>query len=1299
MLGEEYDSESKQLLEELLAAPKATARRTTQRTRQRPLEPKSAKGFGKGMAMDLEPLTKVPEKEKTKSRKLLEESMDKPTLLAKRFQAGGEARSNPMLEQAEMTLLLAKTGEPSISFGAAFQAARALGRETFDWRGKPYRAQTAEEARGRLSLPRGMKESDLYRDPAQEGINKEYYDATQAIEKDYQQSLRDISSELDTRQKRDLQPYTSDMVPFERNQEALRELDRHMAGLRKYEEDELIQGTVNEEVQKAVEQDRAEMDRLGKEIAFYESLLRLKNYEDAERDADAQVNAQRLKGMEREQAVQPVYPEMLLPGLPRAVRGAAAMLDRLRGGKPRSQERKEPTMNFQKGGEARQDENFSARAQLDSFRIPVEPRVGLPPMEDDYTRAVNYFERMTPEQQRYINEKSRLVQSVRGGVPDFETRNTTSAYGAEMGPYGKVFMGREAKNLQRSLAHEMTHAVDDSLERLYEHARKNPDTPLAKQFVALYRNLGEQTRPDDAKRLSPEWYKSMQTAEDPKDAEWGRYRTNQKELGAWGAGIMFSTKDLPETVKGGTKPTRGGLHVDPTLTTQLEILKEFGAKYADELMRQSAHEMYVPPYVAPPQAASVAPKRPTRSKKSSSRVRPIKRAEGGDVSRETLDARSYLDELNARDDPIRSGKPLQSRTRKKATPEENEALNRAVLQGVANMPYNMAGAPVDLLNMLLTPAGLGSKQPVMGSDWIKQKMTDLGVRPEPPTDPTQRALYSAADLGSSLVNPAAPVRAAAKGAEKAGEAARMLAEDFQRYNQALGPAGASHVIKPKGGNWLEKSISGELQGLKRDRTAAESLEELAKVYPPEVMARMSDETRAQVERAIPRLKNEAALNSWIDRNLTNYIKKEMATPEDPVRALAEQGVTHLNPDQVRLGDFILPYRVSEDRQRMGVPEEGIARSPEAKAWEGLSDAAIQGYPASMYTRPLTQEEYRRGLSSVVDDAPWLTKLDPNTQVYTYGGEPRDLGFDHIVDVLRDDLQSGRLRPEQLSKVSMEQAVRRTAEYDQEKAKEAARAALQAQANLPVVKQYDQGYKWLELHDKADAKKTEEALDYEGRVMGHCVGSYCPEVLEGKTQIFSLRDAKGEPHVTIEVTPQKWDTGTALLKLPRDQMFALRESLQQELGIFPPYTPQNQQQMQEAFDRVMTERFGPAPASIEQIKGKGNAAPKEAYLPFVQDFIKSGNWSVINDVRNAGLRRYTDVFNDAEQRKIEALNMSVPDHGWLTGDQIQELHNAIVPAGQRLKYDAYGNIVGENFAQGGLVNASTARAQLDRLMAA
>ena len=60
---------------------------------------------------------------------------------------------------------------------------------------------------------------------------------------------------------------------------------------------------------------------------------------------------------------------------------------------------------------------------------------------------------------------------------------------------------------------------------------------------------------------------------------------------------------------------------------------------------------------------------------------------------------------------------------------------------------------------------------------------------------------------------------------------------------------------------------------------------------------------------------------------------------------------------------------------------------------------------------------------------------------------------------------------------------------------------------------------LKAGQKADASKyLGDALKYEGDTMGHCVGGYCPDVLEGHSRIFSLRDAKGEPHVTVETKP-------------------------------------------------------------------------------------------------------------------------------------------------------------------------------------
>ncbi len=49
------------------------------------------------------------------------------------------------------------------------------------------------------------------------------------------------------------------------------------------------------------------------------------------------------------------------------------------------------------------------------------------------------------------------------------------------------------------------------------------------------------------------------------------------------------------------------------------------------------------------------------------------------------------------------------------------------------------------------------------------------------------------------------------------------------------------------------------------------------------------------------------------------------------------------------------------------------------------------------------------------------------------------------------------------------------------------------------------------------KLAPESLEYEGQEMGHCVGGYCDIVTQGGSIIYSLRDPKNKPHVTIEVS--------------------------------------------------------------------------------------------------------------------------------------------------------------------------------------
>jgi hypothetical protein len=73
--------------------------------------------------------------------------------------------------------------------------------------------------------------------------------------------------------------------------------------------------------------------------------------------------------------------------------------------------------------------------------------------------------------------------------------------------------------------------------------------------------------------------------------------------------------------------------------------------------------------------------------------------------------------------------------------------------------------------------------------------------------------------------------------------------------------------------------------------------------------------------------------------------------------------------------------------------------------------------------------------------------------------------------------------------------------------------------MPIPKEYNDGYKWVELKHDTDPKKTQAALKSEGEMMGHCVGGYCPDVESGEIKIFSLRSPDGKSHVTIEARPQ------------------------------------------------------------------------------------------------------------------------------------------------------------------------------------
>ena len=64
--------------------------------------------------------------------------------------------------------------------------------------------------------------------------------------------------------------------------------------------------------------------------------------------------------------------------------------------------------------------------------------------------------------------------------------------------------------------------------------------------------------------------------------------------------------------------------------------------------------------------------------------------------------------------------------------------------------------------------------------------------------------------------------------------------------------------------------------------------------------------------------------------------------------------------------------------------------------------------------------------------------------------------------------------------------------------------------------------------------------------------------------------------------------------------------------------------------------------IKQIKGKGNAKPKKDYIPFVQDFVKSGNWSDVGDIKNADMIKHKGQYMTHAEHDDWLMNQLKPD---------------------------------------------------------
>jgi hypothetical protein len=611
------------------------------------------------------------------------------------------------------------------------------------------------------------------------------------------------------------------------------------------------------------------------------------------------------------------------------------------------------------------------------------------------------------------------------------------------------------------------------------------------------------------------------------------------------------------------------------------------------------------------------------------------------------------------------------------------------------------------------------------------------------------------------------VRGAGKGAKAVGKAlGPKAAEMAEGYLQRSGLAPS--VIKPKGGNWLSGTVEQSTKPLKdepvlsgeiiNEASGRDLFRDYRRSYdkdPTIGLHQWMREKHPDVYASI-QTPEDAALNNWVDTKLNKYIKNEMGTPEDPVRALAEKGSIHMPTYEIYDPS---PSSLMNKRLGFGMPVKNLGKSEAAKNWESIVDRAIDPSSAGAYKHGYLDE-------SILAENPWLEKVPDEATVYKAKGLQRDLGFDHLIDELRNatradsDLPANlRYAPEDLKKVTMAQAVERVAKINEWRAAQKAEADA-AKARNPAtftVKEYpEEGMRWVELKSpeggelpegarrkqisatqggidvpgvgfveakydpktgldweraEKDAKKLmgrkplEDALKYEGDLMGHCVGGYCPDVESGVKRIYSLRDKKGEPKVTIETRRGKpWNERSGIfyqypeLEAPWGAYSKEVHRVARETGVnrdpnyitgYPDWLKANAPDVFEKHAHI----FAPPADEIIQVKGSGkkDAAQRlrlkgagyedepDAYLlPFVQDFVRSGNWSIVGDIQNTGLRRTKDVLNDLERKTLA-------DAGYEFGEYMTDAERS----GLQELWDKARAAGREGFAKGGLVTDTDA----------
>jgi hypothetical protein len=608
-------------------------------------------------------------------------------------------------------------------------------------------------------------------------------------------------------------------------------------------------------------------------------------------------------------------------------------------------------------------------------------------------------------------------------------------------------------------------------------------------------------------------------------------------------------------------------------------------------------------------------------------------------------------------DPLLADSPTYAVGNRLFTIDKNSGIYRPDLNSA--FPYITTG---DDMGLLYKPAPVEQALPTFVKRFENRvdkngKLTPLGHKDLTATTPTEfideAYLTNLQKQGNAK---GGLIQMAKGGAMRGMKALKRIYEDTEatmpsaraasKFEEA--PAGLN-IMREGTGQWTKGNLEIQLADMQDQALSAnhQKMLEDALKKAREGAAEGVPGSAERVKIFEKELEKRLAYRQWVDSNLKNYVKKQMGSPNDPVRALAEQGVTHLKGMDRVARD--VEGAVENRRKRAGLPQKGLGQSDAAKVWETLSDNSL---------RSVLPQDLHSGAHA---KNPWMKDLPEGERVMLYNHEP-ELGFQDLLGDIERRMDAGELRPDQLSKVTVADTVKSLHDERVRKEENSLRA-MNNNAATKVHKEYPSGYKWVEISANKDTPLPEgyeqlpngtyvdpqgqgsihnpnyialqEALEHEGDIMGHCVGSYCDEVYNKGTRILSLRDPKGESHATVQVLPAE---SNPLEVTDWFNSLSPQEALEVVQGGYTGYNKIHSPQFK-AFKAAQAK----APPRIKQIKGKQDAPLVKKYQPMMADLANTGDYSYIDELHNAGLKEKSTVLEPHEEAWLKSKGYQVPKY--------------------------------------------------------